>query len=299
MDQLAVVTVTYSPGEFLTQFLDTLPAATAARTQVVLADNGSTDGAPEAAAERENVRLVRTGGNIGYGAGINHAVAELDPSIEFVVVANPDLRWNAGTIDALLSAAARWPNAGAFGPLVRELDGSVYPSARELPSLLGGTVHAVLGTVWRANPWTRRYQQRDELAEREVGWLSGSCILVRRKAFDAIGGFDGRYFMFMEDVDLGDRLAKAGWSNVYVPAAEVTHAKSHAVSRSPELMLPAHHASVYKYLADRHPHWWQAPLRLGLRAGLAARSRIAVRAALRERAAAETTAAAETIKGSS
>ena len=168
MDQLAVVTVTYSPGEFLTQFLDTLPAATTAHTQVVMADNGSTDGAPEAAAaERENVRLVHTGGNIGYGAGINHAVAELDPSIEFVVVANPDLRWNPGTIDALLDAAARWPSAGAFGPMVRELDGSVYPSARELPSLFGGTVHAVLGTVWRTNPWTRRYQQRDELAERD------------------------------------------------------------------------------------------------------------------------------------
>lgn len=281
MQQVAVVTVTYSPGEYLAQFLDTLPNATTAETQVVLADNGSTDGAPEAAAEREHVRLVRTGGNIGYGAGINHAVAEVDPSIEFIVVANPDLRWSEGSIDKLIEAAQRWPEGGAFGPLIRETDGTVYPSARALPDLVAGTAHAVAGALWRGNPGTRRYLQRDNLTERGVGWLSGSCLLMRRKAFDAIGGFDGSYFMFMEDVDLGDRLAKAGWHNIYVPAAEVVHAKSHAVSRHPEKMIPAHHRSVYKYMADRHPQWWQTPLRVGLRAGLAARSAIAVRAAVR------------------
>ncbi|EME14728.1 glycosyltransferase family 2 protein [Rhodococcus triatomae] len=284
--QLAVVTVTYSPGKHLREFLETLEVATTLSTQVVLADNGSTDGEPEAAAAaHDNVRLLRTGGNIGYGGAINRAVAELDSDAEFVVVANPDIRWEAGSIDALLEAAERWPRAGALGPLVREPDGTVYPSARHVPGLVSGAGHAVLGTVWPSNPWTTRYRQEDEkISERSVGWLSGSCLLVRRAAFDSIGGFDSRYFMYMEDVDLGDRLGRAGWHNVYVPDAEVTHAKGHAAGRHPELMLPAHHASAYRFQADRHPHWWQAPLRWALRGGLAVRSKLAVAAATRSRA---------------
>jgi N-acetylglucosaminyl-diphospho-decaprenol L-rhamnosyltransferase len=89
--------------------------------------------------------------------------------------------------------------------------------------------------------------------------------------------------MYMEDVDLGDRLGRAGWLNVYVPDAEVTHDKGHAAGKRPELMLPAHHESAYRFQADRHPKWWQAPVRVGLRVGLTVRSRIAVRSALRQR----------------
>ncbi|MGV0154031.1 glycosyltransferase family 2 protein [Rhodococcus sp. GB-02] len=284
--KLAVVTVTYSPGEHLENFLSTLAEATTEKPQVIMADNGSTDGAPEAAdAKYEHVRLLRTGGNIGYGGAINRAVAEIDSSIEFVVISNPDVQWAPGSLDELVAAANRWPRAGALGPKVLEPDGSVYPSARTVPDITSGVGHALLGTVWPKNPWTARYRQENEaVTERAVGWLSGSCLLVRRDAFDAISGFDSRYFMYMEDVDFGDRLGKAGWLNIFVPSATVTHAKGHAAGRHPELMLPAHHRSAYQFQADRHPHWWQAPLRLALRGGLAVRSKIAVASAVRERA---------------
>ncbi|WP_278263327.1 glycosyltransferase family 2 protein [Nocardia sp. AG03] len=283
---LAVVTVTYSPGEHLEHFITTLADATSEKPQVILADNGSTDGVPELVAEANaHVRLLRTGGNIGYGGAINRAVAEIDPSVEFVILANPDIRWGVDSIDIMLAAAQRWPRAGAIGPMVREPDGSVYPSARRVPGLADGAGHAILGSIWPKNPWSVRYRQENEqVSERIVGWLSGSCLLVRRAAFDTIDGFDSRYFMYMEDVDFGDRMGKAGWHNVFVPDAEVTHAKGHAAGKHPEIMLPAHHASAYRFQADRHPHWWQAPLRGALRAGLAVRSRIAVRSALREKA---------------
>ncbi|MGW5922882.1 glycosyltransferase family 2 protein [Nocardia fluminea] len=283
---LAVVTVTYSPGEHLEHFITTLADATTEKPQVILADNGSTDGVPELVAEaNSHVTLLHTGGNIGYGGAINRAVAEIDPSIAFVILANPDIRWGVDSIDKMLEAAARWPRAGAIGPMVREPDGSIYPSARRVPGLADGAGHAILGSVWPKNPWSVRYrQENEEISERVVGWLSGSCLLVRRAAFDTIDGFDSRYFMYMEDVDFGDRMGKAGWHNVFVPDAEVTHAKGHAAGKHPELMLPAHHASAYRFQADRHPHWWQAPLRGALRAGLAVRSKIAVRSALREQA---------------
>ncbi|MYR06140.1 glycosyltransferase [Gordonia sp. SID5947] len=280
--EIAVVTVTYSSGDYLAAFLRSLEKATASPVpRVVIADNGSTDGAPEAA-EREfdNVTLVRTGGNIGYGGGINRAVAEVDPSIEFIAVANPDVEWAPGSLDELLAAARRWPRAGSLGPLIHEPDGSIYPSARRVPDLISGAGHALFGSIWKTNPWTAAYRADDAApSERPVGWLSGSCLLVRRAAFDSIDGFDSRYFMYMEDVDLGDRLGKAGWLNVYVPDAEILHTKGHAAGRDPGKMLPAHHRSAYRFQADRHPGVLQAPLRLALRVGLAVRSRVAVLAA--------------------
>ena len=148
---------------------------------MILADNGSTDGAPERAAGREDVELLRTGGNLGYGTAANRGVAALPREYGWVVVANPDVEWSPSSLDTLLAAAERWPNAGAFGPLIREPNGAVYPSARLLPSLGRGIGHAVLGRVWPGNPWTRSYRQSDSaVTEREAGWLSGSCLLLRR-----------------------------------------------------------------------------------------------------------------------
>lgn len=264
------------------RFLASLSMATERPVTVLLADNGSTDGTPQAAVERyPNARLIDMGANLGYGTAVNRAVAQLDDD-DWMIVANPDVQWGPGSIDALLSAAVRWPRAGALGPLVRDPDGSVYPSARHLPSLVRGSMHAVLGPFWKRNPWTTAYrQERFEPTERPVGWLSGSCLLVRRSAFSQIGGFDERYFMYMEDVDLGDRLGKAGWLSVYVPSAEVLHHKGHSTGRDPANYLAAHHKSTYLFLADRYSGWRLAPLRWALRGSLAARSRLMVRGSLR------------------
>ncbi|MDT5244183.1 MAG: N-acetylglucosaminyl-diphospho-decaprenol L-rhamnosyltransferase [Mycobacterium sp.] len=285
-DELVVVTVTYSPGPHLGRFLASLSHATDRPVTVIMADNGSTDGAPEEALEScSNVRRMRTGANLGYGPAVNRAVAALGPEAEFFVVANPDVQWGAGCIDVLLEAAGRWPRAGALGPLIHDPDGSIYPSARHLPSLIRGGMHAVVGPFWKSNPWTAEYrQERLEPSERPVGWLSGSCLLLRRAAFEEVSGFDERYFMYMEDVDLGDRLGKAGWQNVYVPSAEILHDKGHATGRDPARNLAAHHTSTYTFLADRHPRRWQAPLRWTIRVALAARAGLVVRNSRRMRA---------------
>jgi N-acetylglucosaminyl-diphospho-decaprenol L-rhamnosyltransferase len=271
--ELAVVIVTFSPGETLDRCLDTLAKATTRPVQIVLADNGSTDGAPErASAARENVSLLRTGGNLGYGTAANRGVASLDDSYGWVVVANPDIEWGDGALDTLLDAATRWPRGGAYGPLIREVSGEVYPSARLVPSLGRGIGHAVVGRVWPGNPWTKEYKQSDtEVVERVAGWLSGSCLLVRRQAFDSVDGFDPRYFMYFEDVDLGDRLAKVGWQNVYVPSAEVVHIQGHSTARASIAMLKAHHDSAYRFIADRHQGLRWAPVRLAVQAGLKTR----------------------------
>jgi N-acetylglucosaminyl-diphospho-decaprenol L-rhamnosyltransferase len=270
-----VVVVTFSPGATLTQFLDTLEKATSAPLTVVLADNGSTDGSVEtAAADRDGVRLVSTGANLGYGRAANVGAACGDA--EFVLIANPDVSWQPGALDELLAAADRWPNGGAFGPLIYTPAGEIYPSARELPSLKAGAGHAVFGWWWPSNPWTAQYRREDSApVEGPAGWLSGSCLLVRRKAFDQIGGFDPSYFMYFEDVDLGQRLGRAGWLNVYAPSAVVVHSGGHSTSRDHGPMAAAHHHSAYLYLSRQFPGWRWAPVRLLIRAGLAGRSLLA------------------------
>lgn len=289
-DELIVVTVTYSPGAHLDRFLASLSHATDRPVTVIMADNGSTDGAPEEALERHpNARLFHTGANLGYGSAVNRAVASylgddaVSGDAEFFVVANPDVVWGPRSIDAMLDAARRWPRAGALGPLIRDPDGSVYPSARHQPSLIRGGMHAVVHPFWRSNPWTAAYRQdRLEPSERAVGWLSGSCLLLRRAAFDEVQGFDERYFMYMEDVDLGDRLGQAGWLSMYVPTAEILHDKGHATGRDPARNLAAHHKSTYTFLADRHQRWWHAPLRWSFKSALAVREGLVVRSARRK-----------------
>jgi N-acetylglucosaminyl-diphospho-decaprenol L-rhamnosyltransferase len=268
---LRVVAVTYSPGESLDGFLTTLTAATTRPVDVVLADNGSTDGAPERAARRfPFVRLLPTGGNVGYGAAANAGLADCRSG--WALVANPDIRFEPDSVDELLAVAARWPRAATVGPAIRTPDGALYPSARDLPSLSTGTGHALLGWIWPGNPWTARYRrERESPRERTAGWLSGSCFLVDLEAFHSVGGFDPGYFMYFEDVDLAARLSERGWLHVYAPSAVVEHEGGHATQREPHRMQRVHHTSALRYLARRYSGRWRAPLRVALRAGLGGR----------------------------
>jgi N-acetylglucosaminyl-diphospho-decaprenol L-rhamnosyltransferase len=269
--QLGIVVVTYSPGSSLDHFLDTLEKATERPYQVVLADNGSTDGVPErAASTRTGLTLVHTGGNVGYGRAVNAGMPAVPG--EWVLIANPDVTFEPGSLDTLAAAAERWPRAGALGPAILSPDGSLYPSARSLPSLGRGIGHALCGWWWPSNPWTAAYRrERGAPVEGPAGWLSGSCLLVRRTAFDAVTGFDPTYFMYFEDLDLCERLGTAGWQSVYVPTAVVTHEGAHATKHAPAEMLAAHHASAYQYLARHYTGLRWLPVRLVLRLGLAAR----------------------------
>jgi N-acetylglucosaminyl-diphospho-decaprenol L-rhamnosyltransferase len=268
---LRVVAVTYSPGSTLTGFVESLASATTRPVEVVLADNGSTDGAPErAAAENPHVRLLRTGGNIGYGAAANAGLADVHEG--WALVANPDVRFEPGSVDELLAAAGRWPRAATVGPAIRTPEGELYPSARDLPALGTGIGHALFGWLWPANPWTARYRrEREAPRERPAGWLSGSCFLVDLTAFHSVGGFDPGYFMYFEDVDLGERLGRRGWLNVYAPSAVVVHEGGHATRREPHRMQRVHHASALRYLSRRYPGRRHAPLRAALRVGLGLR----------------------------
>jgi len=275
LDSTAVVTVSYNSGRHLRAFLRSVRASAPATLRVIVADNGSTDAADARALCAEySATLLELGENLGYGGAINRAVATLEPGIRHILITNPDVVFEPGAISSLEAALETSAQVGAVGPRVLNTDGTVYPSARTLPSLRTGIGHALFSRTWPANPWTARYlsDTSNSAVEREAGWLSGSCLMVRRDAFDAIGGFDDKFFMYFEDVDLGYRLGRAGWQNRYVPSAIVTHTGAHSTSTESSRMIEAHHHSAYRYLSRKYRGWYLAPLRWSLGIGLRVRA---------------------------
>lgn len=277
--RVGVVTVAYESGASLDAFLDSIPAAVTEPVDVVVVENASAGAADaRASAERHGARFLPLGENRGYGGGVNAGVDALG-EVEFVLISNPDTVLAPGSLDTLVERARTHPEAAALGPLVRDAGGAVYPSARRLPSLREGLGHALFVNLWPMNPWTRAYRQAAaDIREREAGWLSGSCVLVRRDVFAELGGFDEAYFMYFEDVDLGARITRSGRVNLYVPEAEVMHTGAHSTRRSASRMRAAHHDSAYRYLARRYTAWYLWPLRVALKVGLGIRKRLPTRA---------------------
>lgn len=275
-----IVCVVFNPGDELRDFGRSLASATTRPIELVIVNNGDPSAVAEEVAASLGGKVLASGGNLGYGGGANVGLAT--SASEWAVVANPDLVWEPGSLDVLLDAGDAEPRAGSLGPALLNSDGTLYPSARAIPSLRQGVGHALLGRVWPGNPWSRDYRREHEATGdqiRPTGWLSGACLVLRRAALDEVSGFDESYFMFFEDLDLGERLRDAGWLNVYVPSARVTHVQGVSWKAKPELMIRAHHASAKQYLHRRYSRWYQAPLRAMISAGLWARETLEVRSA--------------------
>jgi N-acetylglucosaminyl-diphospho-decaprenol L-rhamnosyltransferase len=212
--------------------------------------------------------------NVGYGGGMNAIARAVGEDYDWLLVCNPDIRFEPGSIAALVAAGEIHSTAGLLGPRIVGSDGLVYPSARAFPSIRTGVGHALFASVWPSNPWTRKYHRSSggaATADTEVDWVSGACILVRPEAFAAVDGFDDGYFMYFEDVDLAWRLAKLGWNTMYVPAARITHSGAHSTRTQADFMRRVHHQSAERYLSNKYRGWYLAPLRVALRVGLAFR----------------------------
>ena len=270
---VTVVVVSYGSETVLPAFLDSLGPASSAPLRTIVVDNKpGGDGVESLAVARSLDYLPLE--NPGYGAAVNRAVFGLAAETKWLLITNPDVTMDPGSIDVLVRAGESDDSIGSVGPLIRDAEGGVYPSARRLPRLTMGTGHALFGRVWRSNPWSREYRQAHEAPfARDAEWLSGACLLVRSTAFRAIDGFDESFFMYFEDVDLGARLLDAGYRNRYEPAAAVTHTGAHSTERSVSAMVAAHHESAYRFMAKRYPGALLWPVRQALRLGLRVRSR--------------------------
>jgi N-acetylglucosaminyl-diphospho-decaprenol L-rhamnosyltransferase len=229
-----------------------LADSSAGEVELVVVDNGSGDGSVEALRSAvPSARVIRSPGNVGYARAANQGIAATRAPI--VAVLNPDLTMEPGTAKAMLARFDEEPALGACGPRVRNVDGSDYASARRSPSISLAVAHGLLGLWWPTNPFTARYRQlgADPSQPRPVDWVSGAAIWLRRGALDAVGGWDERYFMYMEDIDLCWRLRRSGFEVAYEPAGAVTHVQGASTSQHPYRMLVQHHRSAWRFARRR------------------------------------------------
>jgi N-acetylglucosaminyl-diphospho-decaprenol L-rhamnosyltransferase len=249
----AVVIVNYEAGPLLTACVRSVLADhSAGAPEVVVVDNGSRDGSLATLTNAfPSIRVVGPGANRGYGAGANRGIAATAAPV--VAVCNPDAELLPGTAAPMLERFDREPDLAALGPAIHNPDGTLYPSARSVPSTADAVGHALLGVIHPRNAFTRRYRQLDvdPGSPRDVEWLSGAAMWLRRSAIDSVGGWDERYFMYGEDLDLCWRLRRLGWRVGYEPRGHVTHVQGVSTDHHPYRMIVRHHRSVYRFATKR------------------------------------------------
>jgi N-acetylglucosaminyl-diphospho-decaprenol L-rhamnosyltransferase len=215
---LAVVIVTYNSAHVVGDLLDSLPAALdGLQADIVVVDNGSSDGTAGLVAGRGGCRLVRAA-NVGYAGGINRGVREA-VSAEAILVLNPDVRLHERSVPPLL-AALQDPDVGIVAPQVRSAAGTLELSLRREPTLA-----RALGLTKTKLPVFSEYVARASAyaSPCNVDWALGAVLLMSRKCYDAVGGWDESFFLYSEETDLALRARDAGWRVRYEPRAVAVH----------------------------------------------------------------------------
>jgi N-acetylglucosaminyl-diphospho-decaprenol L-rhamnosyltransferase len=210
---VSVVVVNWNAGPALDRCLASLTADSARGAEVVVVDNASTDGSTVAATrDRPWARVVRSDTNVGFARGANAGAAAARGDV--LVFVNPDAEVEPGAVSALVQALTTVPRAGIAGGGLVDDTGRWQPGAARF----GVVAHLLLDTT------LGRLASRGTRSVRTVDWVYGTFMAVRREPFVQLGGFDGAYFLYGEDLDLCHRAAAAGWRTVHVPDARARHA---------------------------------------------------------------------------
>jgi N-acetylglucosaminyl-diphospho-decaprenol L-rhamnosyltransferase len=261
---VAAVIVDFHAGAALDNCVDSLHANGV--TDIVVVENGE-EGSTLPSLSGQHVVLVVPKLNLGYGRGVNRGVAAA-PKRTYLLVSNPDVVVHAGAVDALVRYLDEHSTVAIVGPEIVRPDGSVYPSQRVFPNFWLAGLHALLAPLWPSNPFTRKY--RSPRADGTVDWVSGAFFLTRRDVFEAVGGFDERYFMFAEDMALCWQIREHGFGVAATNDALVTHIEGVSRARASRAMLIAHHRSALRFEWQTASGWRRilaplASLVLGLR----------------------------------
>lgn len=216
--RVLVAIVTYNSAAHLAGLLDSLPSALGGvSAHITVVDNGSTDGTLAILDARSDVTTVRST-NIGYAGAINKAIASA-PRTETVLICNPDLRLQPGSVPAML-AALDHPRVGVVAPRVLDANGRLVHSLRRDPSLL-----RALGLGRSSSPLLAERVNDDSAYDHPhtVDWALGAVLLIDRSCYDEVGGWDDSYFLYSEETDYCMRIRGLGWKVAYTPEATALH----------------------------------------------------------------------------
>jgi N-acetylglucosaminyl-diphospho-decaprenol L-rhamnosyltransferase len=281
--RLSVVTVTYNSAVVLPGLLDSLRAGLEGIEQyeVIVVDNDSHDHSVDMArAHPIGARVIATGRNGGYSAGINAATATIDTSADLLVL-NPDIRLQPGSITRLYAALSS-SSVGVAVPQVRGEDGSVAKSIRREPSIATAWSEALLGGRLAARMGLGEIVDSSSLYQDggRIEWATGAILLVTANARYVIGDWDESFFLYSEEVDYLQRVRAAGLDVLYVPSSQAIHIGGDY--HSSEFLTGLMTANRIKYYRRHHGALASAVFRSGIVVGEAMRLAIGLghRAAL-------------------
>jgi GT2 family glycosyltransferase len=235
--------------------------------QVIVCDNGSRDGVERVASLFPHVLLIEKRANCGFAKAVNFGLRR--GNAPYVVLLNPDTDVANDFFNAALTFMAENEDVGILGPRILDTGRTVQDSARAFPNFLTGLFgRSSLLTRWFPNNClTRRNlvaKASDGITPMEVAWVSGACMVARRKAIDEVGPLDERFFLYWEDADWCRRMWEAEWKVVYFPEACVVHHVGGSSKTVPARALVEFHRSAYRLLAKyaRGPERLLKPLAL-------------------------------------
>jgi GT2 family glycosyltransferase len=247
---LSIVILTWNSRALLEACLAALPAATASLpNEVVVVDNGSTDGTQDMLARRPDLVALRNSSNRGVAPGRNQGLRAARG--EFVALLDVDTVPAPDAFLTLVRHLRAAPHVGLVGPKLVGLDGRLQYSCRRFPTVLDKVLRRLPQRWGRALTDDVELRWWDHATVREVDYVIGACQVIRRTALDEVGLLDERIFYGPEDVDLCLRMHHAGWAVAYVPHAIVMHLERRMTRRlwSP---LTARHLQGLGYFFWKH-----------------------------------------------
>lgn len=255
MPRLSIIIVTYnSTGHIdacLRSLVDNRPAVD---HEIVVVDNASADGTAAAIRTRwPGVRVIDAGANLGFARANNLGIRQTFG--ELVLLLNPDTSIPAHAIDRLVAALDARPDAAVAGPRLVDAAGRAELSFGRMMSPLAEARQKLLVRGSGRGGRIATYVESMTRQSRDVDWVSGACMLVRRADAEAVGLMDERYFMYAEDVDFCAAVRARGRRVLFSPAAEIVHLRGQSRATASAATQHAYRRSQIAFYEKHHPGW--------------------------------------------
>ena len=252
---VSVLIVSYNVKQYIIHSIDSIKKSNySGEIEIIVVDNNSYDGTiPAIKLKFTDVICIQNDKNIGFGKAVNQA-AKIAQG-EYFLILNPDTIIEENTISILLEHLEKNPNAGMVGPKIVNSDGTLQKGCKRsfptiavaLPKLFG------LDKIFPNSNWTGRYNLNylDPEKTHKIDAISGSCMLLSSDLFKKIGGFDERFFMYGEDLDLCYKVNQQGLEIYYLPTTQIMHYQGESVKSAPYDSLNAFYNAMILY-SDKH-----------------------------------------------
>lgn len=256
MPRLSIVIVTFNSRAHVDACLASLAQRRPSVDQeIVVIDNASTDGTPALVRERwPGVRVIDAGANLGFAKANNLGFQQTFG--ELVLLLNPDTQVRGGALASLVAALDARPDAAIAGPRLVDQAGRTELSFGSMLSPLVELRRKTFSAAYDHRfPLTAAYVAARTRRTREVDWVSGACLLIRRADAEAVGLIDDRFFMYTEDVDLCAAVRARGRRVIFTPDAEVVHLRGQSRASAAGATEQAYRRSQLIFYEKHHPGW--------------------------------------------